>query len=349
MRAEEGETGQRGRRDRGGGIDLVHHPERDLLQSRAALAGVGESGPQRDGGPESHPGLAQVGALRLRVAQQPPDALGLLRATGVLGRHRADLLELVVHDRGRHDRHVGLVELPHRVDDVGEQSQFGLPELAGPAATALDVPLQVEALLDDVGEVGAHRELVDRVRAELASDEDHAGAAGHRAHRPEREIVPAEHEVGWEVVVAQHFRQDQRIDIGPVGGQEDQAGGPVEGAQGVEVLDVDGDVPGPLVQSVEGRREHVVHEPALGGDEGREFVGGLGDHRIGGPTQFGCEFGRGRLESRRTADLLGDQPGDLVAITDDLAFGSLGRHRRLEQDELGERRTLRLVMGIPGA
>ena len=103
-------------------------------------------------------------------------------------------MQLVVDDRDRDDQGVDAVGSDDRVDDVAQDAERRRAELAGAGAAALDRPRQVGPVAEQLGDVGAQREPVDRDVAGAAPDEDDAGPAGERAHREEVEVGPAEGE-----------------------------------------------------------------------------------------------------------------------------------------------------------
>ena len=68
----------------------------------------------------------------------------LLSPVGFAG-ELADLLQLVVGDRHRHEQHVVGPTLAVGVGDVGEEPELRGQELAGPRSAALDVELQARS------------------------------------------------------------------------------------------------------------------------------------------------------------------------------------------------------------
>ncbi len=62
-----------------------------------------------------------------------------------------------------------------------------------------------------------------------------------------------------------------------MGGQEDESLGPAQDPQSVERLEVDLHRPGSLVHDPGDPGEQVLHDHALGGDEGKQLVSCLSD------------------------------------------------------------------------
>jgi hypothetical protein len=256
-RAQQREGHQRGRRDRRGAVDAVQHAEGHLLQLHAVVPGLLQRPAQRERLTEAHLRRPDVVALGAHVVRQPAQPLAALRRADLLLGHRADLRQLVVDDRHRHEDDVLGTLVLQRPDEVPQQPEPRRAQLAGPGAAALQVPLDVEALGDEVAEVLAHGELVDRVVAEGAADEDEAGALAQRTDRPEGHVAAGEQVVAREVVLVEHPGEDQWIGVGPVRRQEDESMPAVELAQALEALHVDLHVPRPRVQRAHHEAERV--------------------------------------------------------------------------------------------
>jgi hypothetical protein len=84
---------------------------------------------------------------------EPAEALALLGGAALLGDVVADVLDLVVGDRDRDQEHVVALAAAVGVDHVGEHPEARRQQLAGARAAALEVPLEREALLDQVVDV----------------------------------------------------------------------------------------------------------------------------------------------------------------------------------------------------
>src|SRR6185369_14033288 len=162
---------ERGRRDRRHAVDADGDLERELLQLEALLVRVRlggrirrtERARERDGLPEADVDLPVAPAERAGEAEKPAEALALLLRAALLRGVAGDVLDLVVRDRDGHEQHVVALPAPVRVDHVGEEAEPRRHELPRPRASALDVPLEREALLDEIVDVLAKDELVDLV------------------------------------------------------------------------------------------------------------------------------------------------------------------------------------------
>src|SRR5205807_4212548 len=219
--------------------------ERDLLELRGPRTGNIERVAQRDRLAEAHARGADVASLSFRVCGQPAEALGLLARSRLFGGHRADLFELLVGDRRGNEVDVVGAAVVERGDEVAQKAVTRRAQLARPAASALDVPLEVEALGDEVAEVLAHGELVDRVVAEAAPDEDEPRALAERADRPERHVAAADDVVARKLVRVERLREHERVRVRAVGGEEHER---VSAAKLSQLLEPGGiDVDGPRV------------------------------------------------------------------------------------------------------
>src|SRR6056297_912307 len=75
-------------------------------------------------------------------AEEPGEALRLLRAAALLRDVAAEVLDLVVGDRDRDEIEVVALAPAIGVDDVRQQPETRRQQLAGPRASAFDVPLE---------------------------------------------------------------------------------------------------------------------------------------------------------------------------------------------------------------
>src|SRR5205807_5077965 len=128
---------------------------------------------------------------------------------------------------------------------VAEDAEAGRAELAGAGPAALQVPLEVVALLDQVAEVAAEGEFVDGLVLDRAADEDDAAAPQDGPHRPERDVDPAENVVARQPRPAERSPEDERVEVRLVARQEDEGVLTVEDPEAFEGLVVDLDVVGP--------------------------------------------------------------------------------------------------------
>ena len=150
-----------------------------------------------------------------------PKLSRLLRAAALLGDVVADVLDLVVGDRDRDQEDVLALAAPVGVDHVGEQPEARRQQLARARAPALDVPLEREALLDQVVDVLLQHELVDRVVLERAADEEDAAAPHQRPDREEVHVDAAGGVVRRVAVLVQRVLQHQVVEVRLVRRQED--------------------------------------------------------------------------------------------------------------------------------
>ena len=272
---EQGHGDQRRGSDRSDGVDAHRHLERELLQrdrvGLALLDGLrelaGEVVAHRDrlAEPDVDVAAGVARALRPRVAHEPGERLGCLGRALHRPRMLFDVEQLVVDDRHRLEHEVVAAFVVHRVDEVGEQSEPRVAQLAGAGATAFDVPLEVLAVLGEPADVLAQRELVHRVVAEAAADEDEAGAAPHRTHGPERHVDAAELVGRRQAGALQHRRQHHRVDVGAVAREQRDGVAAVQVLEGANLVGVDLDpaaVPG-AVEEPGDVQEHVAHGTAV--------------------------------------------------------------------------------------
>jgi hypothetical protein len=327
------EGGRGGRRHR---VDARGHGEGDLLELGRPLARVGQGGAQRQRLADADHDPPEVGALGPQVAGQPGEPLRLLGAPLLLLRHRGDLVQLLV-DEGDGDEHrvSGRLEV-EPVDQVAQDPVAGLAQLAGTRPSALHEPLQVEPLRHQVGEVVADHQLVDVVAAEGPADEHDAGALAEGTEGPEGEVGAAEGVVAGQVVVQQDVGEDEGVDVATVGGQEDQGVASVQLAEAGERVVVGVDVPGVGVQRSQQRAPQLDRDGGLHGDQLLERVRGVPAHHLGRLAQVRGQLVQVGPEARLVEDLLGDQPGDLVAAAEGLPLGPVERHEGLAPDEGGE-------------
>src|SRR5262249_34900406 len=156
----------------------------ELLECQALLVGVrlgrrvggAERGAQRQGIAEVDVDVAEAALYRAHDLQEPAEALALLPAAALLRDVVAHVLDLGVRYRYRNEKDVLRLAAAISVDDVGEEAEPGRQQLARARAPTLDVPFQRETLLDQIVDVLAQHELVDRVVLEGSADEEHATA-----------------------------------------------------------------------------------------------------------------------------------------------------------------------------
>jgi len=335
-------------RDGRGLVDAVTHLEGQLLHREVLLfrlrgrarAGWAQRALERHRLSEAHVDLPVAALQRAQHAQEPAQALLLLRAAARLVRVVADVGDLIVRDGHRHQQHVVGAAAAPRVDDVGQHAEARRQQLARARPAALDVPLHREALLDEEVDVLPQDELVDGVVLEAAANEEDARAAEHRPHREEVHVDAAGRVVGRRAVVVEQVLQDGVVEVRLVRREEDD-GLPRLGREQrlqllavvVEVLrvalsvrhanqpvhqvdDVRADAGGDLLQVVARAPLHLL----------RRQAGGLGERR------------EARAELPVREDFLAHEARHLVARAAQRPFGALERQGRLPQHEEGERR-----------
>ena len=219
-------------------------------------------------------------------------------------------MHLVVGGRDRHQQHVVGAAAFDRRHQIAQQTVLRRPHLAGAAAAAFHVPLQVLALRREPGQVFADHQLVDLVVLEAASDQDAAGAADDGAERPEAEVVAAEDVVALQAVVAQQPRQDEGVGITAMRRQVDQRMAFVERLQLRQRIEIGVDGPGPRVQRAEAVIEHRRERRALHGDDLFEAFQRLGGHFVDRQLQLP----RQRVDLFDEARRLRDLPRHLPAL-----------------------------------
>ena len=226
--AEQRERHQRDRGDRRHPVDAHGDLEGELLQSDALLVGAGRRARiraaqglgQRERLAESDVDVPVAAAQPAHHAEEPAEALARLRAAPLLGGVVAHVGDLVVGDRYRDQEDVLALGAPVGVDHVGEQSEARRQQLAGARAAALDVPLEREALLDQVIDVVVQHELVDLVVAEAAPDEEGPAAPHQRADREEVHVDAAGGVVGGVAVLVQRVLEHEMVEVRLVRGEE---------------------------------------------------------------------------------------------------------------------------------
>ena len=170
----------------------MFHVQRDALDfgARCPIPGLQgaqflEALAQRQRLAEVEIGAAQPLTLLPCEPDQEAKVFGPFHRAVGLGGHGFDLVQLVVHDGGRHQIHFGTVDFVDGVGDVAQDAEHRRPQLAGSGAAAFDRPGQVDVVLHQLRGVRAQYEPVDRNVFGLTPDEDGTGALGEAAHREE--------------------------------------------------------------------------------------------------------------------------------------------------------------------
>ena len=275
---------------------------------------------------------AKRAPLRAHVVDDPPEPLGLLACAVLLRGHRGHLVQLVVDHGYRDEIHVVDPALPEGVYEVPQDPVARRTQLAGARPAALDVPLEVEALAEQVAQILAEDRLVDGRILHAPSDEDVAVTPSDRPKRPEVEVAAPEHVIRREPVPVQHRSEHERVEVRPVARQEHQRVRPVQAPQLVDAAGVDIDgvcTRDPLTEMVPG----VDGELALAGNHLVECGRRLVRHLLGFALVLLGETLHQRREARARDDVLPHQSGNLVPAADDLPLRPLEREDTLALDE----------------
>src|SRR5207244_11192759 len=165
----------------------------ELLEGEALLVrvrlcsrvGRAERARERERLAEAEVDVAVAAAERAHEAQEPAEALRALAAAALLGGVAGDVLERAAGGSHRDQEDVLALAAPVGVHHVGEEAEARRHELTRARARPLDVPLEREALFDQVVDVVVEHELVDLVVLEAPPDEEDARATHERAHGEE--------------------------------------------------------------------------------------------------------------------------------------------------------------------
>ena len=356
--AEQRERHERDRRDRRHAVDAHRDLEGELLQLEVLLVGVrrrvriraAQGLRQRERLAEADVDVPVAAAQPAHHAQEPAEALARLRAAALLGGVVAHVGDLVVGDRDRDQEDVLALGAPVGVDHVGEQSEARRQQLAGARAAALDVPLEREALLDQVVDVVVQHELVDLVVAEAAADEEGAAAPHQRPDREEVHVDAAGRVVGRVAVLVQRVLEHQMVEVRLVRGEEHHGVLLRERLHVLELVAIVVELP-PValrVEQADQPGDQVDHERAVGGGDLAQVPRGLARHARGRAPERARQAVDAAAERRPAEDVLVDQARHLVARAAQRALGALEREHRLARDELGEPRGLGEI-GAAGA
>src|SRR5262249_28696066 len=355
--AEQRHRDQRRRGDRRHAVDADGDLEGELLDrevlllgvvARAVLRGERVRRPdglrERDRPAEPDVDVAEAGLQTADDVDEPAEALRLLGGAGLLGGVAPARLDLGVGDRGRDQEDVLALAATVGVDDVGEEPEAWRQQLAGARAAALDVPLEGEALLDQVVDVVLKDELVDRIVLEGAPDEEHAAATHQRADREEVHVDPAGGVIRGVAVLVQSVLQDEMVEVRLVRRQEDHR---IALSQVVDVLEIAAVVVQRLavsarVEEVDQLRGEVDDVRAVGGGDLLEIALRVAQHRRLRPSELLCQArdagteGGTREEGGRGGVARGREGGPWGARPAPPPLRALQRQSGLPGDEDGE-------------
>jgi hypothetical protein len=279
--------------------------------------------------------VAVAAAQALHHAQEPAEALFLLGCAALLGGVSAHVLDLVVGDRDGDQHHVVALSPAIGIDHVGEQAEARRQQLARAGATALQVPLQGEAFLDQKVDVVAQDELVDRVVLEAAADEEDAAAPHDRAHGEEVHVDAAGGVVRGVALLVERVLQHQVVEVRLVRRKKHQwvsLGERLEPRQlSAVVLDRLAVALG--VEQVDQVRGDIDHEGAVGGGDLAQVARGVALDARARPPLLAGEAGQTAAEGRLAEDVLVHQTRHLVAIAAQPPFAALERERCLTRHE----------------
>ena len=262
--AEQGEGDERRRGDRRDPVDalkdlesdLVERPPRLLVPARKRLA-------QGEGFSEAHIGFAELSSLRPHIAGEPAEPLLRLGSAGFLGRHRPDLLQLVVGYRHGNEQDVVGAAAVHRLDEIPEETVPGGPELARSRPAAFHVPFEISAGDHEIAHVFTQHELVDLVVLEAAPDEHAACPTAERADREEPEIVSADDVIAAHPDRVKDVHENEGVGIGAVCRQEDQRFASIFRLHAPQRRPIDVEGPGASLQGAEPSIEEKAEERDL--------------------------------------------------------------------------------------
>ncbi|CNU10513.1 Uncharacterised protein [Mycobacterium tuberculosis] len=131
VRAQQGQTHHRGGGNRCGAVDPVLDIQRDPFDLAAGARLVGahllQALAKRQRFAEVEIGAAQSLALLSRQPDQKAQVFGSFHRAIGLGGHGFHLVQLVVHDRGRHQIHFGTVDFVDRIGDVTQDPEHRWP------------------------------------------------------------------------------------------------------------------------------------------------------------------------------------------------------------------------------
>lgn len=307
-------------------FDAVRRVQGDPLDDVPPLliraAQLGHPLAERERLAEVQVGPAEPVGLRPGEVDQPADVFGPLSGPARLGGHRADLVQLFVHDGHRDDQGFGARGGLDRVDHVAHDAVRRRPQLAGAGPAALDGPAEILTVADQLADVGAQRELVHRLVLCRPADVDDAGAAGQVVDRKEVEVGPAQGERRAEPVAVQRHRHRRTVQIRPVGEEEQQRVLAIEPVQPARRL---------LVHQQLVRAEHPRRKPGPGAHGPRavhrahlpQVAGGLGGHLARVAAERAGQLGQPSGEP-----VIGQQLVNLRSVRRDPHAASIPIHRR---------------------
>ena len=303
----------------------------------------------RDRLAEAHDDPAVAASEPCDEAQEPAEALLLLGGAPLLGGVVAHVRDLVVDDRDRNEHDLFTAPATVGVDDIGEQAEARRKQLSRTRAAALDVPLEGEALLDQVVDVMAQDELVDGRVLERTPDEEDARAPHQRPEREEVHVDAAGRMVGRQAVLMQDRLQHAVIEVRLVGRQEHHR---VLLGEPADVLDLLGIVVQhfPVRARIEDAPElhdEVDHEGRVGRRDLAQAFDRLGPYVLVLATEFAGQGGELAAEGRALEDALVDEARDLVAGAAHPSLRAVESERGLLRHEVGEAdRVARVRRGV---
>jgi hypothetical protein len=257
-------------------------------------------------------------------------------ASALLHHVAADVGDLVVGDRDGDQEHVLGLAPPVCVEHVGEQSEARRQELSGPRTAALEVPLEREALLDQVVDVLVQDELVGRVVLEAAADEEDAAAADQRPDGEEVHVDAAGGVVRRMAGLVERVLQHQVVEIRLVRRHEHDGASLCERVDLLELAVVVAQhvAVALRVDQPDDARDQVDHVGAVRRGDLAEIAQGFLAHARLAAAQLGREPSHAAAERGPRHDLLGDEARHLVAGAAHAALGPLEREGRLPDNEL---------------
>ena len=242
-----------------------------LAVARELCAPIADRRGERERRAEVHVDRAEAALEEAPRAHQAEHALVFLGGALEFAHHCALFHEPLVGERDRHEQQVAPAAGEERLDVPREHAEPRRQRLAGARAAALDEELLREALLDQMGDVGAEHLLVERVR-ERPAQEERARAAPQKSERPERHVLARGDVRRQHVAAVEDRRDDQEVEVGAVSGHEHHRVAPRDLGDPLEpgVLDLH-------EQPRDHRADHEVEDR----QEGRAHVrGDLAEHLL---------------------------------------------------------------------
>ena len=221
------------------------------------------------------------------------------------------------------------------VHHIFEQTIARRHQLAEPRACSLECPGHREALLEQITDIIAQHELVDRIILETPANENRAGPAQHETETEKIQIDATKNMNERQVILISQVSGSHTVYIGFVRKQQQRRMFPHGLAQPGQLLAVKDDLVFIAL------RQHEPVELGLHVDKQRAGPGDQFLHIFGG-LLVQCRFalpgiagkpGHGGTKSRIAAQAVGDMPRYLVATAPQSALGNIQHQASLSHHE----------------